>query len=129
MSNETVAVHLQEAAGDEIPKQFKRLSYRHLRPVKPCRHRDGTFDPYGQMRKIKSEYEEAYEASVYWRDKPTGKNRELQLEELVDLMTTVFTYMVGAGYTQDEIEREICKVNCKNKNRGYWEEGDGHDRL
>ena len=35
------------------------VDYRHLHPVKPCRHHDGTFDSYGQMQKIKSEYEEA----------------------------------------------------------------------
>ena len=105
------------------------VDYCHLHPVKPCRHHDGTFDPYGQMRKIKSEYDEAYEASVYWRDQPTGKNREKLLEELIDMMTAVATFLAGAGYTQDEIEREICLVNCKNANRGYWEEAGGDDGL
>lgn len=105
------------------------VDYRHLYPVKPCRHHDGTFDSYGQMQKIKSEYDEAYEASVYWRDQPTGKNREKLLEELVDMMTAVATFIAGAGYTQDEIEREICLVNCKNANRGYWEEAGGDDGL
>lgn len=105
------------------------VDYRHLHPVRPCRYHDGMFDPYGQMRKIKSEYEEAYEASVYWRDQPTGKNREKLLEELVDMMMAVTTFMAGAGYTQDEVEREICLVNCKNANRGYWEEAGGDDGL
>lgn len=106
-------------------KEFCGLSYRHLHPVKPCRYRDRNFDPYGQMRKIKSEYDEAYEASVYWRDQPTGKNREKLLEELIDTMTAIATYIAGAGYTQEEVEREICLVNCKNANRGYWDEVGG----
>lgn len=98
------------------------LDIAHLHAVKPCRHLDGTFDVYGQLQKIKKEFDEVEEASLYWSDQPTGKNREKQLEELMDLMTATLTYVVGAGYTEDEIEREICKVNCKNWNRGYWEE-------
>lgn len=35
------------------------------------------------------------------------------------------SFIAGAGYTQDEIEREICLVNCKNRNRGYWDEAGG----
>ena len=105
------------------------VDYRHLHPVKTCRHHDGIFDSYGQMQKIKSEYDEAYEASVYWRDQPTGKNREKLLEELVDMMTAIRTYLAGAGYTQGEVEREICLVNIKNRNRGYWEEAGGDDGL
>lgn len=114
--------------GQDLQKLWK-FDYRHLHSVKPCCHHDGTFDPYGQMLKIKGEYEEAYEASVYWRDQPTGKNREKQLEELIDMMTAITTYIAGAGYTQDEVEREICLVNCKNQNRGYWEEAGGNDGL
>lgn len=110
-------------------KKLQGLDYRHLHPVKPCRYRDGKFDPYRQMEKIRDEYREAYEASVYWRDQPTGQNREKLLEELVDMMTAVTTFMAGAGYTQDEVEREICLVNCKNANRGYWEEVGGDDGL
>lgn len=108
---------------------FHGLDYRHLHPVRPCRYRDGKFDPYRQMEKIGDEYKEAYAESIYWRDQPTGKNREKQLEELLDTMTAIVTYIHGAGYTQEEVEREICRVNIKNQNRGYWEEGDGHDGL
>nr|WP_304097993.1 hypothetical protein [Mitsuokella multacida] len=110
-------------------KKLQDLDYRHLHPTKPCRHHDGKFDPYRQMEKIKDEYKEAYEASVYWRDQPTGKNREKQLEELIDMATAITTYIAGAGYTKEEVEREICRVNLKNWLRGYWEEAGGHDGL
>lgn len=104
------------------------LDFYHLHSVKPCQHLDKTFDVYGQLQKIKEEYDEVAEASVYWSDQPTGKNREKQLEELIDLMTATLTYAKGAGYTKDEIEMEICRVNCKNKLRGYWED-DEYDGL
>lgn len=103
------------------------IDSRNLHPTKPRRHQDGTFDVYGQMQKIKEEYDEAVEASVYWADQPTGKNREKQLEELVDLMIATVTYIRGAGYTQHELDTEILRVNCKNELRGYWEDND--DRL
>ncbi len=101
------------------------LDYRHLHPVKPCRHRDGAFDSLGQMQKIKDEYKEALEAWATWLNETTGKNREKLLEELIDMMTAIRTYLAGAGYTQDEVEREICLVNIKNRNRGYWDETGG----
>lgn len=97
------------------------LDIAHLHATKPRRHLDGTFDVYGQLQKIREEFDEVEEASLYWSDQPTGKNREKQLEELVDLMTATLTYAKGAGYTEDEIEMEICRVNCKNKLRRYWE--------
>lgn len=103
------------------------LDIKHLHAAKPRRHHDGTFDVYGQLQKIKEEFDEVEESSIYWNDQPTGKNREKQLEELIDLQTAVYTYAIGAGYTQEEIEIAICMVNCKNKLRGYWE--DGHDGL
>lgn len=101
------------------------LDYHHLHPVKPCRHRDGAFDSLGQMQKIKDEYKEALEAWAIWLNETTGKNREKLLEELIDMMTAIRTYLAGAGYTQGEVEREICLVNIKNQNRGYWDEAGG----
>lgn len=96
-------------------------------PTKPCRDRWGAFHPLTQQMKIKEELEEGYQEFaktlnyVPYAD-VVDKIRERELEEYVDAMTAIMTYLRGRGFTEEEITSMIVKVNLKNKMRGYWEE-------
>lgn len=85
-------------------------------PVKWDRKRQISIREFSAADAFCKTVEEAKEAL----DAENAGDREHAGEELVDVATSAFTSLYRLGFTEDDVDRIIRKVNEKNKSRGAF---------